>query len=480
MPPNNAGYNSQGSVSPARVAALSVLLACHNRDEPVDELLEQACKARVTDPRDRALAMELVYGVLRRQETIDWQLAPLLKKPLARLSVILQMLLRLGAYQLLYLDRIPQSAAVHDTVTLTKTYSKKLGRDWSGFVNAVLRNLIRLPEPLRPNLETDPALALSINHAVPLWLCRRWIERMGFQRAEAACQATGSIPPVTLRVNRMHVTREACLDRFQQQGIQARPTAVSPVGIVLEKGQLVTALPGFQEGDFYIEDEAAQLVPPLLNPQPGELVLDACAAPGGKATHLAELMENRGSILAMDRQKDRLKLLQDNCRRLGLTIVTAVVGDARMPLEPLRSFSADKGRTGTSEMSSPQLVDRILLDAPCSGLGVLRRHPEAKWRKHTEMFLRHQQLQQEILEGVASVLRPGGVLVYSTCSTEPEETEDVVAQFCRAHPEWVRESVVPWLPGTALPFVTAHGALSTMGNDCGMDGFYAARLRKGA
>ena len=422
--------------------------------------------------------MELVYGVLRRQETLDWRLGPLLKKPLPHLPVVLQTLLRLGAYQLMYLDRVPQSAAVHDTVALTKSYSKKLGRDWSGFVNAVLRNLIRLPEPPPPDPGACPAQALSIRHSVPLWLCQRWIDRMGFEQAEAACQTTSCVPSVTLRVNQRRLTREAFLDRLQQQGISARPTTISPVGIVLEKGPLVTSLPGFQDGDFYIEDEAAQLIPPLLDPEPGDFVLDACAAPGGKTTHLAELMEDQGHILALDRQRTRLDLLQKNCHRLGITIVTAIVGDARKPLDALRTLRKRGGPTSRPATAPNGSFDRILLDAPCSGLGVLRRHPEAKLNKHQAMFLRHQKLQQELLEAVAAVLRPGGVLVYSTCSTEPEETEAVVAHFCHVHSEWMRESVMPWLPSTALPFVTAHGALSTMGNKCGMDGFYAARLRK--
>jgi 16S rRNA (cytosine967-C5)-methyltransferase len=189
-------------------------------------------------------------------------------------------------------------------------------------------------------------------------------------------------------------------------------------------------------------------------------------------------MDNRGQILAIDRQKDRLKLLEENCRRLGITIVTAVVRDAREPVEALHAVGNDGDKPSGLSSVPGELFDRILLDAPCSGLGVLRRHPEAKWKKHIAMFIRHQTLQREILEAVSSALRPGGVLVYSTCSTEPEETEDVVAQFCHVHTEWIRESVAPWLPSTALPFVTAQGALSTMGNECGMDGFYAARLRK--
>ena len=268
MSSSSAHHITNAAVSPARVAALSTLLSCHTSEDTVDDLLHRACKTSVSDPRDRALAMELVYGVLRRKETVDWRLEQLLKKPLLRLPVVLQTLLRLGVYQLIYLDRVPQSAAVHDTVALTKSYTKKLGRDWSGFANAVLRNLIRLPGPSLPDPEAYPAQALSLSHSVPLWLCQRWIDRMGFEKAEARCKNTSCVPSVTLRVNKRRLTRDAFLDRLQRHGISARPTTISPVGVVLEKGQLVTSLPGFQDGDFYIEDEAAQLIPPLLDPMP--------------------------------------------------------------------------------------------------------------------------------------------------------------------------------------------------------------------
>lgn len=464
--------------SPSRAAALAVLLACQSAGRALDEELEKKGAEFELDLRDRGLAMELAYGVLRRQETIDWRLAPVLEKPLARLPTVVQTILRLGAYQLLFMDRIPASAAVDESVRLAKSYSKKLGRDWSGFVNAVLRNLSRSPEPVFPDPASDPALALSVRHCIPLWVCQRWIQRLGFEQAESACRAAGRIPALTLRVNCLRSTRDTFLNRLQREGISARPTTISPVGVVLEKGHLVTALPGFHGGDFYVEDEAAQLIPPLLDPQPGDLVLDACAAPGGKTTHLAELMKNQGHILALDRQRTRLELLEENCRRLGITIVTGLVADARNPLEALKRRDEGREESGRSSTVTPGLVDRILVDVPCSGLGVLRRHPEAKWHKQAVMMLRHHDLQEEILKAVGAVLRPGGMLVYSTCSTEPEETEDVIAEFCRVHAEWTRESVAPWLPSSALTYVTAHGALSTLGNDCGMDGFYAVRLRK--
>jgi len=395
-----------------------------------------------------------------------------------RLPVAVQMVLRLGAYQLLFLDRIPQSAAVNESVNLTRAFAGTLGRDWSGLVNAVLRSLLRHPPEPWPSMDHDPAQALTVRYSVPGWLSRRWVKRLGLASAEAACEGVSVAPPMTLRVNQLVTTREALLGKFTQAGIAAKPTSVSSFGILLEDGGLVPLLPGFQEGAFYVEDEAAQLIPPLLDPQPGEIVLDACAAPGGKSTHVADLMRNKGTIYAVDRKESRLDLLRSNCRRLGVQIVVPIVGDIRQPrewvpmIEPAGPFSVKKA--GVGEPS----VDRILVDAPCSGLGVLRRHPEAKWRKDEQALPRHQALQCQILEAVAPCLRPGGVLVYSTCSTEPEENEDVIERFCRAHAEFQRESVAPWLPPAARGFVIERGALSTVGNRFSMDGFYAARLRK--
>lgn len=470
MPPSQTPAST--AIRSPRDRVLAVLLAMQKSEDPVDELLERVWDNGGTAHRDRAFAMELLYGVLRRQETLDWRLAPVLNKPLPRLPLVVQSILRLGAYQLLYMDRVPASAAVNESVNLAKQYAAKLGRDWGGFVNAVLRALLRTPEPGFSKGEKESPRALSVRYGVPEWLCQRWLTRWGFPGAEATCNTASTIPPLTLRANRLRLTREELLARLRAAGIVARPTVVSPVGVVIEEGPGVTALPGFTEGWWYVEDEAAQLIPLILDPQPGERILDTCAAPGGKTTHLAELMTDCGQIIALDRQAARLHRLTENLRRLGITIVTPSVGDAR----ELGHLSTDKHVEPV--IGQPGLFDRILVDAPCSGIGVLRRHPDAKWKKDTGMFARHHALQCAILARASAFLRPGGVLVYSTCSTEPEETEGVIAEFCQEHRAFTCESVVPWLPAPAREFVTAQGALSTMGNTLGMDGFYAVRMRR--
>jgi 16S rRNA (cytosine967-C5)-methyltransferase len=457
--------------SSSRALAYRVLIESVRSEEGLDVLMDRALGRVSLDARDRALAVEIAYGVMRRLGTIDWRLRPVLDKPLARLPVAVQMLLRMGAYQLLFLDRVPPSAAVSESVKLAKAERGKLKRDWSGVVNAVLRSLLRKPAPPWPSMHNDAAAALAAKYSVPEWLSGRWLERWGFDRAEAVCEQASSIPPMTLRVNRLHTTRDEYLGRLRESGLMATATRISPVGITLGEGVSVPSLPGFSSGHFYVEDEAAQLIPPLLDAQPGDLILDACAAPGGKATHLAELMHDRGQIYAVDRSEARLTILEANVRRLGHKSLMPVVGDLRNPswLQPKRE-RLPRREGGVR-------FDRILVDAPCSGLGVLRRHPEAKWRKSSGQFERHQAVQLQILESSALSLRPGGVLVYSTCSTEVEENEDVIDQFLRSHAEFRRESVAPWLPEGGQHFLTEQGDLSTVANQYSMDAFYAARLR---
>ncbi len=441
----------------------------------MDETLERFIAEARLDIRDRALAVHLVHGVQRYRATLDWRVGSVSDRPVGRLPLLVQMVLRLGAYQILYMEKIPTSAAVNESVRLIKEVGRKLGRDWSGFINAVLRSLARAPSPEWPDMEQDPVQALAVRYSCPAWLVRRWIERLGVPQAEAWCRASLEPPPLSLRINTLRTTREALVDRCLQAGCAAKATAVSPYGVSVDRRQTVQSLPLFDEGGFYVEDEAAQLIPLLLDPQPGDRVLDACAAPGGKATHLAALMKNHGEIIAVDRNEARLRLIGENCGRLGISIVRPVLGDMVAAASVIDARLRPPSLSGTV---SDVPFDRVLLDAPCSGLGVLRRHPEGKWHKEAGSLLEHHRTQSALLETVGRLLRPGGCLVYSACSTEPEETEQVIDQFCRAHHEFHREHVESWLPPVGLPLITPQGDLSTMGNGFFMDGFYAARLRK--
>ncbi len=467
LSPQSSALSTASGPSPARKVAHQVLCALERADEFADELLDEAFEAARLDARDRRLCLELTYGVLRRQASLDWRLNHLADRPVARLPVPVRVALRLGAYQVLHLDKVPVSAAVNESVTLAAGRRDRASARWRGLTNAVLRGLTRHAPPPPPDPARDPVQSIAVRNSCPAWLVERWLARYGDALCEELCRATLLVPPLTLRSNTLKITREDLLARLTRAGLLVRPTLLSPVGVTVEKRGEVAGLPHYQEGFFYVEDEAAQLVPPLLAPQPGERVLDACAAPGGKATHLAALMQNRGEIVAVDRSAGRLRLLHENCARLGITIVR--------PLE--HHWSRPPGGRRKAALDEPSF-DCALVDAPCSGLGVLKRHPEAKWHKEADVLVGHQARQLSILDQVATLLRPGGRLVYSTCSTEPEENEHVVDQFCKKHAEFRRESVEPWLPEGRRTLLTSQGSLSTLTSMTSMDAFFACRLRK--
>ena len=447
--------------APSRLLALQTLLAVERETCFAEDAFARFAARAKLSHEDQALAFELVYGVLRHRATLDWQLNAVATRPLHRLPAVVAAILRLGAYQMRYLDRIPVSAAVNEAVKLAKGVK---GRDWSGVTNGILRNLDRT-EVEWPDMAHDPVNGLSVRYSCPNWLTRRWIDRCGLETAEAMCRHTLTIPPLTLRTNTLRCSREQLEARLGEEGYAVSRTSVSPQGLILEKCGSLQALSVLQEGWCYVEDEAAQLVPLLLDVKPGQRVLDACAAPGGKCSHIAALMQNKGEIVGTDPEPRRLKRLESNLQTLGITCVETV------------EISHETDRD-TSWFSDQQGFDRILVDAPCSGLGVLRRHPEAKWQKTSAQLDRHGERQSGILERVAPYLRPGGVLVYSACSTEPEETTQVVSRFCQDHPEFCREPSARWLPPHAHSLTNPDGDFLTSGFRYNMDGFFAARLRR--
>ncbi len=393
-----------------------------------------------------------VYGTLRWRRHLDWRLAPHLNRPLDKLDPWVRTVLRLTAYQLFFLDRVPRWAAVDEAVSLAKLKARKPGPP--EFVNAVLRSLTRAAGP--PPLPAVPVEAAAVRCSFPDWIAARWIARYGQPEAEALMLASNERPPTTMRVNLLRITREALAGRLRDEELAStRPTALAPEGLLIDRGA-VGRWAAFAAGWCTIQDEASMLVARLLDPQPGDLVADACAAPGTKATHLAELMRNRGRIVAMDPQAARLKLVPKSAARLGITIIEPRVGGA----------AALAGRWKGK-------CDRVLVDAPCSNLGVLRRNPEVKWRRTEEDLRRLQDKQRTILEAAASMVKPGGRLVYATCSLEPDENEAVVATLLAGHGPWQVDPpegfpVAPDAAGYVRLFPHVHGT----------DGFTAIRLQK--
>ena len=451
--------SSEGTNKSVRQLASEILLKVDTRRAYADLLLDHAFKSTALGERDRALLTELTYGTLRWRGTIDAHLNRQLRRPLADADPFLKNLLRITLYQLLFLDRIPPYAAVNEAVELAKARS---GVREGGFVNGVLRNFLRSNgEALESQLAADSIAAMALKHSHPEWLVGRWIDQFSVKNASALMQANNEQPPLVVRVNLNRTNRDAVLDRLHQDGISAESTSRSPQGIVITSGGALARIPAFQEGLIQAQGEASQLVVYLLAPRFGERILDACAAPGGKATHIAEMMEDSGELIASDTSVKGIEKIRENCTRLGLTSI--------------QSLRADVSNDLPNSYRAP--YDRILVDAPCSGFGTLRSHPEIKWQRNEIDIERLSRLQARIISRVASLVKPGGVLVYSTCTLIREENEQVVQNFLAMHKEFELQDAARFLPPSAKHMVHDAYFLALPHRD-NTDGFFAARMRK--
>ncbi len=439
-------------MDPSRERALEVLLEWERGRGSLDLIFQRLVEGdEHLDRQKKAFSRELVFGTVRWLSRIDWTLYRLYGKPLKVLKPVLRNALRIGAYQLTFLDRVPPWAAVHETVQLVK---EREGKKGAGFVNAILRNLLRERDSLVPD-SRDPIERLSLLWAFPRWLVRRFYFQFGPEETEALLGALNAVAPFTIRTNSLRTSRDKLMRTLEP--FSPRPTSHSPWGIRLEEPRGVLEAEAFREGLFQVQDEGAQLVSWLLSPRGGERVLDLCAAPGGKSTHLAELMGNRGEILAVDVNPSRLRWLEENCRRLGIRIIRPMRRDATKPL-PCGEF------------------DKVLVDVPCSGLGVIRRNPDIKWRLSPKEIRRLAEIQGRILRVGASALRRGGYLLYSTCTLTPEENERVVQGLVQ---EGGFELVD--LRGRVPirdDFFTPEGYFMSLPWRHGTDGFFCALLRK--
>ncbi len=433
-----------------REQALRVLRSCEQGGF-ADDLLSEAREAFA--PRDNAFIRELVYGVLRNRSCLDWYLNRFSSRPVVKTDGWTRNILRLAAYQLAFLDKVPASAAVDTAVELAKQFGKK-----PGYVNGLLRALGRSEDAVPCAGPHDPLERLAVRYSHPRWLVRRWASRLGQARAEEILRENNRPAPLVVRTNRLRTSREELRASLEAEGAVVRETGCAPAGIVIVSSPGLRSHRAFAQGWFVVQDEAAQLVGLLAAPRPGDAVLDACAAPGGKTTHLAEMMQDQGTLVALESDPKRTDRIRDNCARLGITAVRPVTGDAAIYREGA--------------------YDTILVDAPCSGLGVLRRHPDGRWTKIENTIRERAILQQRILENCAQLLRPGGALVYATCTTEPEENEDVVKAFLADHRDFRLDDPLPFLPLAAAGLVDAEGFLRTFPNAPEMDGFFGARVVK--
>ena len=444
-----------------RAMALKTLIRWEKGKPLLDEILSEVLvKSVLPDPRDRALCGELVNGVVRHIYYLDYVISRFSEEPLEKMDPQVRNLLRLSAYQLLF-TRIPERAAVAEAVKLLK---RGRGRWIVSFVNAVLRKIAaNRRKPPEPPREMNLVAYLSVRYSYPEWLVERWLARFGEEETERLLSAGNEKPPLVVRANTLRVTKDQLLLYLKSEIPGAEPTRYSPEGIVLHgfRGH-ITHLRAFRVGWLQVQDEASQLVSYLVAPRPGERILDACAGVGGKTTHLAQLLRNTGRLYAYDLYEWRLKRLRENAERLGITNVEIVTADVTEAVKALGG----------------NFFDRILIDAPCTGTGVIRRHPDIKWARKPEDLAKVPEKQLGLLESLSVTLKKGGVLVYATCSLEPEENEGVVRNFLARHPEFEIEDARKVLPEAARSLVDEEGFLRTYPHRHGLDGFFGVRLRK--
>lgn len=446
----------------ARSLALSILNRLDQENRHLDQVMETALNTSPLPRREISLAYALVYGVLRWRGRLDHILSRFSKIPVQKIDPPVLNILRIGMFQILNMDRVPDSAAVNTSVNLTKAAAPT----WIvGFVNGVLRNVARKGRDVRfPDLAKYPVKALSAQAAFPGWLVRRWIDRFGVDDARKLCNAANEIPPVTLRANTLRTDRNRLLTALKDAAASISPTPRSPDGVALHGLRAaVFDLPGYKEGYFQVQDEAAQLVGHLLVPRPGERVLDACAGLGGKTGLMAQIMENRGEIVAADQDQSKLDRLKIEMKRLGVDIVST----QKVNIEHLPAT------LGT--------FDRVLVDAPCSGLGVLRRNPDGKWRIRPEDLAIHGRRQARFLNHLSPLVKSGGWMVYAVCSFEPEETDDVVSAFLKARSDFQIVSDRVDFPEEARSLIDGSGCFRSVpfqpeANN--MDGFFAVCFQR--
>lgn len=441
-----------------RLLALRVLERVERSGAYADLALRGELARSRLAPRDRALVTDLVQGTLRWRGRLDHLLAHAVAREPSSLEPRLLTLLRLGAYQIVFSRTIPARAAVDQSVRCARAIGLHRA---TGLVNASLRRLAAEHRTVAfPQLEVDPLGHLMSALSLPRWIAERWLELFGAEEAAALARASNAVPPLTLRANRTRVSRDELLAMLRTRYPEARPGRLAPDAIVLGRHGAPGQDPGFLQGLFTLQDEASQLVVEVLDPQPGERILDVCAAPGTKASAIAERVGPQGEVLALDRNPKRLRLVSRDARRLGLPQLAARCADATQPLP------VEAGH-----------FDRVLVDAPCSGLGTLRRHPDLRWRLRAVDPERLAATQLAILAQAGRVLRCGGILVYSTCTVLPEENEGVVGRFLERRPEF---RLVPpeGLPAGVRRLCDSAGLVRTRPHHHDADAFFVARLER--
>ncbi|UWG99277.1 16S rRNA (cytosine(967)-C(5))-methyltransferase RsmB [Dehalobacter sp. DCM] len=451
----------QRKVNDARLLAVRILTRVEKEGAYANLLLRSQLPV-LSQPRDRNLATALVNGVLKNKLLLDYALRRHLAKPMSALPHEIRANLRVGIFQILFMDKIPVSAAINESVEIVRIVGKE---SLVPLVNSVLRKAADMawnfqwPDPMK-----DTVRYLSVRYSHPEWMVKRWLSRMGREETEALLMANNEPSPTTIRINTLKTTRDTLIRDLKEKGIMVGQESIVPECLVIEDHGSLEQLDEFRNGLFTVQDQSSQIVAHILGVRENERVLDVCSAPGGKTTHMAQLMANKGTIIAVDQYAQKLNLVDELAERLGITMITTLEGDARELPNSLAQF------------------DRVLVDAPCSGLGVIRRRADLRWQKSEEEIKKLPELQLAILLKAAEHVRPGGVLVYSTCTIEPEENFEIVKAFRQLRPEFSSVDITQDLPFDITDDRDRKqlhkGVWQIMPHIHHMDGFFLAKFQR--
>lgn len=447
-----------------RELALRTLVELDRTESYSGNYLEDLFRANPGfDDRDRAFIGNLIQGVIRFKLRLDWIIGRFSKTPLKKIDRRVINVLRLAVYQIMFLDRVPDSAAVDRAVEQVKT--QKSRQHIVSFVNGVLRNICRNKGSITfPERKRFPVNYLSSYYSYPVWLAERCLEEFGMDSTEALFAAQNIFPALNVRVNTVKTDRDGLIQLFADEGIEGVPAEYAPGCISLKNfSGRIERLASFKDGMFQVQDQAAQIMSWLLNPAPEENILDVCAGLGGKTTHLMELMGGRGMVTALDTDYKRLAGLEESVQRLGLSGIRTVRGDASAALSTVLK----------------QTYDRVLVDAPCSGLGTIARHPDIKWNRREPDIKRISRVQKKILENSAAVVKRGGFILYVVCTYTREETVTVVDNFLRKNCEFFLVDLRTHVPEWGRNLIDNEGFFRSYPHRHHMDGFFAALLKKG-
>jgi 16S rRNA (cytosine967-C5)-methyltransferase len=436
-----------------RGTAVKILNRVERSDAYLDRVLETEMRNTDMNELDKGLMNEIVTGVVRWQMKIDWVLTGFFHGNFTKAETNIKNALRVALYQILFLDKVPHSAAVNESVEFIK---RLRGQKFADLVNGVLRNILRNLDNIRyPDFKENKIQHLAVVESHPTWMVKRWINRFGYDETKKLLVANNERPDLTLRVNRLKIDFNYFLSQLEQHQIQFTRSEYLDFFVRVKHMAGIGSSDMFRLGFFVVQDESAGLVVKLLDPKPGDRVIDMCSAPGGKTTFIGELMKNVGEIVAVDRYETRLNLVKNACQRLGIANAHYIAADA------------------ATVQTAP--AERVLVDAPCSGLGVLAKKPDAKWKREPEDLVNLVQTQRAILENAAKHVKPEGVLVYSTCTTEPEENFELIKSFLTDHPEFSIEAAGQFVDSR---IVSADGYIETFPHRNAMDGSFAIRLKK--